>query len=86
MWTYCIARLEELSIALSYLGQLITEVQRAWMFVPVSCLVLYSPSKKLVFVPVAGVAAGTHRNGLILASNAQPFVSRNASRLLAIHR
>ncbi len=71
MWPYCLARLEELSIVLSCLGQLITEVQRAWMSVPVSCLVLYSPSKKLVFVLVASVTAGTHRNRLTLASNAQ---------------
>ena len=32
---------------------------------------LYSPSKKLVFLPVASALTGAHRNCLVLASNAQ---------------
>jgi hypothetical protein len=34
-------------------------------------LVLYNPSEKLVFVPVASAMAGTHRLRLILACNAR---------------
>jgi hypothetical protein len=37
----------------------------------VCCLVLYSPSKKLVFVHVASAMAGAHRDRLVLASNAR---------------
>jgi hypothetical protein len=33
--------------------------------------VLYSPSKKLVFVHVASAMAGTHRDRLVLAANAR---------------
>ena len=45
------------------------------------CLVLYSPSKKLVFVPIASATAGGHRDCPVLASVAQwpeiqPLVSR----------
>ena len=39
--------------------------------VPVCCLVLYSLSKKLVFMSVASVKADTHRDRLVVASNAQ---------------
>ena len=38
---------------------------------PLCCLVLYSLSKKLVFVPVASDMAGAHGDRLILTSNAQ---------------
>ena len=39
--------------------------------VPICCLVLYSPSKKLVFVSVASAMAGANRDCLVLASNAR---------------
>ena len=35
------------------------------------CLFLYSPSKKLVFVPTASAMAGAHRDCTVLASVAQ---------------
>ena len=43
--------------------------------------IMYSPSKKLVFVPIASAMAGGHRDCLVLASVAQwpeiqPLVSR----------
>ena len=37
----------------------------------VELLVLYSPFKKLVFVPVASAKTDAHRDHFVLASNAQ---------------
>ena len=42
------------------------------LHVSVHCrLILYSPSKKLVLVPVASATAGTHRDSLVLASTTE---------------
>ena len=38
------------------------------------CLILYSLSKKLLFIPAAGIWTGTHKNCLQLASNTHPEI------------
>ena len=38
---------------------------------PICCLVLYNPSEKLVFVPVASAKAGTRRDPILVACSAR---------------
>ena len=38
---------------------------------PICCLVLYNPSEKLVFMPVASAKAGTRRDPILVACSAR---------------